>query len=127
MAAKGKIESAAARRNQALELRKAGASYRAIGEKLGVSHVMAFNYISQALGALAEVQAAAAADLRTIELLRLDDMQLALAKQVRAGSLGAIDRTLRIMERRSRYCGLDSPERQERSGEVTINIVYADE
>ena len=127
MASKGKIESSAERRNQALELRKAGASYRAIGEKLGVSHVMAFNYISQALGALAEVQAAAAADLRTIELLRLDDMQLALAKQVRAGHLGAIDRTLRIMERRSKYCGLDSAIRTENSGDTTITVRYADE
>ena len=41
MAAKGKIEIAATRRASALTLRMAGASYRAIGLKLGVSHVQA--------------------------------------------------------------------------------------
>ena len=127
MAAKGKIEQASSRRVLALELRKSGCSYRIIGEKLGVSHVTALGDVHTALKAIAIIQDASAKDLLLLELARLDDMQLALAKQVRAGHLGAIDRTLRIMERRSRYCGLDSPERQERSGEVTINIVYADE
>ena len=127
MAAKGKIEQASSRRVLALELRKSGCSYRIIGEKLGVSHVTALGDVHTALKAIAIIQDASAKDLLLLELARLDDMQLALAAAVRRGCLGSIEKTLKIMTRRSKYLGLDAPEKQERSGEVTINIVYSDD
>ena len=116
MAAKGRIEQAAARRLTALEMRKTGASYRTIATALKISHVQAGADIKTALAALATIESGLADDVRTLELARLDDMQLALATQVRQGNHSAIDRTLRIMERRSKYLGLDAPQRQEVTG-----------
>lgn len=112
MNTKGNKEQAAERRNHALELRKTGASYRTIGQKLGISHVQASNDVHTSLVALAKVQDGLADELRTMELARLDDMQLALATHVKQGNHGAIDRTLKIMERSAKYLGLDAPDRQ---------------
>jgi hypothetical protein len=47
--------------------------------------------------------------LRVLEAGRLDQLQLAIWKSALAGHLGAIDRVLRIMERRARLFGLDTP------------------
>lgn len=112
----GKAEESADRRVQSLELRKAGASYRAIGAKLGISEAQAHRDVMTSLEALRKLQNVEAAQVLTIELARLDDMQIAIATQVRQGNHGAIDRSLRIMERRARYLGLDAPTKQEHSG-----------
>ena len=109
MAAKGKIEQAAARRASALTLRMAGASYRAIGLKLGVSHVQALADVKTSLAALKDVHDGLAEDLRTLELARLDWLLLAISSQVSKGHLGAVDRALKISERRARFLGLDMP------------------
>lgn len=46
------------------------------------------------------------------ELSRLDGMWTELHAKARKGDLGAIDRALKIMDRRSRYLGLDYDARQ---------------
>lgn len=94
------------RQLKALELRKAGASYRAIAAQLGYSLTGAYKAVDKALTAtLSE----AAEPLRTLELERLDAMQVALWPQARQGNQGAVDRILRIMERRAKLLGLDAP------------------
>ncbi|MFJ8430480.1 hypothetical protein ACIQ9P_04150 [Kitasatospora sp. NPDC094019] len=56
-------------------------------------------------------------ELRALEDARLDRMFLvAYRKAVRDGDLPAIDRALRIMERRARLLGLDRPIRAEITG-----------
>lgn len=45
----------------------------------------------------------------TIEVEKLGQMEFALANDCRHGNQGAIDRALRIMERRARLLGLDAP------------------
>jgi len=54
-----------------------------------------------------------AKELLALELSRLDQMMQALWPKARRGHLGAIDRVLRVMERRSRYLGLDAPTKLE--------------
>jgi hypothetical protein len=54
--------------------------------------------------------------VRELELTRLDAMLLPLWRRVQAGEEKAIDRALRIMERRARLLGLDAPTRGELSG-----------
>lgn len=110
-ASKGRRErkrhEAAERRRQALELRKAGATYDAIAQQLGYkSRDGAWRAIRSALK---DVCREPAEDVRDLEINRLDAMLLAIWQQVRNGNHGAIDRALRIMERRAKLIGLDMP------------------
>ena len=101
--------AAIAKQQQALELRKAGVSYVAIADTLGYSGPSgAFNAIQSALKRTLQEPAD---DLRTIEVARLDAMLLAIWPGVKQGNYGAIDRAIRIMERRARLLGLDAPAR----------------
>src|SRR5262245_26206534 len=80
----GTRETAAARRQQALELRKAGASYRAIGAQLNISEAQAHRDIKAALARLAELELASADELRTMELARLDRLTIEAARVLSA-------------------------------------------
>lgn len=91
----------------AFELRKAGAPYELIAERLGYSNP---NSAERAVGRVLrnlhppeDVK-----DVLNMELERLDALQLVAWRQAKEGNLAAIDRVLKIMERRSHYLGLDS-------------------
>ena len=94
---------------QAFELWKAGASYRTIGAKLGISEAQAHRDVQAGMAALRELELHEAADYRAMELERLDDALLAIYPHVKRGNHAAIDRMLRISERRSKLMGLDAP------------------
>ena len=114
MANQERILQAQERQLQALELRKAGVTYAAIAQKLGYKTA---DGAHKAVGSALKKSIQEPADaLRTLEVERLDAMLLAIAAQVRGGNLGAIDRALRIMERRAKLLGLDMPTRHEMTG-----------
>lgn len=97
------------RQRQALELRKAGVPYAKIAEQLQYKdRSSAFRSVQAALKKTLQEPAD---ELRTLELERLDALMLALWPQARSGNQGAVDRVLRIMERRARLLGLDAPTR----------------
>ncbi|TCO47314.1 hypothetical protein [Actinocrispum wychmicini] len=99
--------AAAERRGRALELRKAGASYEQIAQQCGYSHrATAHRAVTQALASVADELAA---DVRTLELSRLDSMLMGLWRAARDGDASAVDRVLKIMERRAKILGLDTP------------------
>lgn len=100
---------AATKRARALELRKAGATYDVIATQVGYSN--RGNAYRAIQTALKEITAEPAREVITLELERLDAMLLGLWPQARKGNLGAVDRVLRIQERRARLLGLDSPSR----------------
>jgi len=100
--------TAAERRKQAVLMRQAGATYEAIGEKLGISPQAAHKTVDKALTKTQRETSEAADKVRQIELSRLDAMQAALWLSAVKGNHGAVDRILRIMERRARYLGLDA-------------------
>jgi DNA-binding transcriptional MerR regulator len=101
-----KIESMQ-KQAQALTLRKAGVSVQTIAETLGWnSHQAASKAISAALKRTLQEPAD---ELRTLELARLDDMLKSIASNVQAGNLTAIDRALKIQDRRAKLMGLDMP------------------
>lgn len=102
---------------QALELRKAGASYDQIAKQLGFAHKSgAHHSVMRALKASIAMRNAAAEDVLEIELQRLDEMLLGLWADARKGRWLAVDRVLKIMERRAMFLGLDAPKRSEVSG-----------
>ena len=104
----GTRENAAARRLQVLELRKAGASMRAIARQVGCSVSTAHKHLWAALGELATEQRGKADSLRTLELERLDRYLFALEPAISRGEPRAIAAAVRIMERRARFLGLDA-------------------
>lgn len=53
---------------------------------------------------------------RARELAKLDEIEIKVAANARTGHEGAIDRLLRIMERRAKFMGLDAPTKQEVTG-----------
>lgn len=110
---KSTIPIAAERRIDALEMRKMGYSYRKIGQKLGVSANTAHQDVKKSLEILAKQSNESADQLRHMELERLDIAMNAIGTLVRQGNLGAIDRWLKISERRSKLLGLDAAPRMD--------------
>ncbi|NCJ05167.1 hypothetical protein GS597_01260 [Synechococcales cyanobacterium C] len=101
------------RRVAVLQMRTQGKTIREIAEALGISHGTAHNDCLRALAELKEQQRLNAEEYLQLELVRLDTAQAAIAKQVKAGHLGAIDRWLKISAQRCKLLGLEkSPQTQ---------------
>jgi hypothetical protein len=103
---RGCKENAADRRNKTFELRRSGATYRAITTELGISPSAAFIDVKTVMSELKKLDIEEAEDYRTMELERLDAIQLALMPEVNQGNFKAIDRYLRISESRCKLLGL---------------------
>jgi hypothetical protein len=104
----------AERRRQALELRKAGYTFEAIAKAIGYKdHSGAYRSVQTALKQLV---AQPAAEVRELELARLDQLLLGLWPRAIAGHEKAVASVLRIMERHADLLGLDAPKRQELTG-----------
>jgi hypothetical protein len=115
--------AAAERQRQALELKKAGADYRTIAERVGYAGPAgAYKAVTTALKALVQEPAE---ELRTMEVARLDQMLLGLWPKAIKGDTWAVDRVLKIMERRAALLGLDAPVKRELSGSVELRT-YAE-
>lgn len=116
MPAKGQPESAAVRRQTALDLRCAGNGYRAIGKQLGVSHVQAFRDVQQAIDEINALTHKTAERVRDLEVQRLDRLTLALWPRARQGDDKAVRALVALMDRRARLLGLDAPTKLEHAG-----------
>lgn len=95
----------------ALRLRKAGVSYLDIAQQLGYRGASGAH--AAVKSALKRTLQEPADELRNLELERLDAMLMGIWQQCQNGNQGAIDRALRIMERRAKLLGLDAPTRQD--------------
>ena len=112
----------AERRLKAISLRKAGHAWESVGAQMGITQQAAQQLVKRALAA---TMREATADLRALEVARLDDLLLALYSLATSNDpelpltrlqLEAQDRVLRIMERRAKLLGLDAPSKQEITG-----------
>ena len=104
---------------EALELRKRGMNYTQIGKKLGCNRSTACRYVLSELENLADKCREEAAQVRDLELQRLDALYLKAWEAVEEGDLPAIDRCLRVQERRAKLLGLDAAEKIEHSGTLS--------
>lgn len=103
----GSIVIARERQRKALELRKAGCTYEQIARQIGYRAISAAEKAVKV--ALARLTREPAEELRNLELQRLDSLFLTFWQQAKGGNQGALDRILRIMERRAKLLGLDAP------------------
>lgn len=95
----------ASRRQEAFALRRQGESFESIAHHLGVTPKTVAVWVREAIR---DIPKEAADDLRALELARLDAV---LAPQMRlalAGDSYAVDRVLKIMERRAKFLNLDA-------------------
>lgn len=91
-----------------LELRLAGATYEDIGEVVGRHKANVYRRIKKAIQ---EIPKSEVEELRALELERLSRVQRSVWRQALEGHMGAVDRVIKISERRSRLLGLDAPQR----------------
>lgn len=106
----GDDERIAERRVRALELRKAGGSYRQIATALGVDVATAWDDVQTEMAELRKLAGQAAEDARELELQRLDRWQAKLeGRGISGGDHRAIAAAVRISERRAKLLGLDAP------------------
>jgi vacuolar-type H+-ATPase subunit H len=101
---------------KALELRRMAKGYQEIAHALGIGVATAHRHVQSALAESRAQISAEADELRSEELSRLDAMTAGLWPRARKGEAAAVDRMLKIMERRAKLLGLDAPERRELSG-----------
>ena len=98
---------------ECLRLRLNGLTHREIAARLGIAPSTAYKRVRHALDDVNRQNAEEAENLRTLEMLRLDELQNALWEKAVDGDDKAIGRILMIMERRAKLLGLDAPRRRE--------------
>jgi len=96
---------------QVIAARASGATWRAIGNTLGIAHTTAMNLCKEGIR---ENVAENVAELRELEGQRLDKLQEAAWRPALAGDLRAIQTVIRIMDHRAKLFGLFAP--------VTIDV-----
>lgn len=109
----------ALRRQQAVDLRVAGATYEKIGTALGISKQAAYKLVEGALAETAKKTNEDAVKLRELDLMRVDALIVALWKN-RSSPRNA-DSILRAMSRRAELLGLDAPKRAEVKNQVQLD------
>lgn len=90
-------------------MRIQGKTYQQIGDALGVTLPRAYQLVSERLATLETKTKEDAEKVRQLEVERLDFLLEKMMEQAADGDQGAVDRILRIQERRTRYLGLDAP------------------
>lgn len=103
-------------REQALDLRRSGLSYQRIGEEMGISMARAHQLVAKAMEETHRAIAAGADALRAEEISRLDGMLAALWPKAKNGDVAAVDRVLKISERKAKLLGIEAPVRIETTG-----------
>lgn len=96
---------------QALAMRRQGKTYAVIGERLGVTTQHAHRIVRKAIDKVIKINSETAEHLRQIELMNLDAMQAGLIDKAEAGDVYAVDRILKIQERRAKLTGIDAPDK----------------
>lgn len=90
-----------------LRFRKAGYTYDEIAKRVG--YASADGAAKAVKAALHKMIKDDAKDVLAMELARLDDLLKGVYTLAEVGNQGAVDRVLRIMERRASYLGIDAP------------------
>jgi hypothetical protein len=87
-------------------------SYDAIAKALECTRSAAFKAVQRVFARLAREATEDAAVLRELEVQRLDALLVGVWPRAAKGDVAAVDRALRIAERRAKLLGLDEPAKQ---------------
>ncbi|GAA2112503.1 hypothetical protein GCM10009759_55270 [Kitasatospora saccharophila] len=97
------------RRHTAVELRRTGMSYVAIGEHLGVNRKTAWRYVQDALIERARETATDRDALVGEQIVVIETVLEGLLPKVAAGDARAAEVVLKALDRHARLFGLDAP------------------
>lgn len=97
------------RRRVAVELRKAGASFEEIARSLGIKKQSAHALVVKALEEIRARTTEQVEHLRVLETARLDTLLKGLWPSASKGNPQAVEKAIKIMERRARMLGIDAP------------------
>ena len=103
----------AQRRVFALELRKAGYSYRRIAQHLDISLAQAYDDVKGGLAELHELADETAEELRTMETERLDMAIKGIMPFIEAGSAPHAQALVKIIAEKAKLLGLYAPEQHD--------------
>ena len=106
-------------KKEALQLRLEGMTYAEIAERMGKSVSTVHGYVADSL---AEVTKEVSEQLRDVEAARLDALQHAIWERAIDGDLSAMDRVIKIVDRRARLLGLDAPQQVAVNNGVDVDI-----
>lgn len=102
---------------EALRLRKTGMLYGDIAKQMGMGNrSVAYKAVMRCIDVLITETKEEAREIVELELLRLDDLLTTCWEEAKEGNMQAVDRVLKIMERRERYLGLDAPKKTQITG-----------
>jgi hypothetical protein len=100
--------SRAERAARALELRKAGMTFRQIGQEMGFTEQRAHAVVTHELARLNAKRAEDGGTVTRLEVERLDAMLAAVWPKALAGDLPSFDRVLAVLARRAKLLGIDA-------------------
>ena len=106
------------KQRQALELRKAGATFEVIAKQLGYAGRQGAEKAVAA--ALRRITKKPAQELKKLDIERLDSYLLALSKRIRSGDAFAINTALAVLARRAKLLGLDMPIEHKIDGKIEV-------
>jgi len=95
------------RERRVLELRRGGLTFDLIAKQLNYSHASGAH--KAYVNACKRIIVSDVMEIRNVEMERLDIAQSAIWNNVLRGDIPAVNTLLKIMERRARLLGLDSP------------------
>lgn len=100
-------------------------SYRKIGERLGVSHVTAYQYVKSQIDQVRAESKELAEELIEVELQRMDDAleRVTSSQAYQDGEPASISAALRISESRRKLVGADQPTKTEEKTDGTITVL----
>lgn len=119
---RGDAEKITERRRKAWEMKKEGYTFRDIAKANGCALDTAHRDV---MASLAEyrVKPEEVELYKTLQNESMNTVRRVISQKCREGSLGHIDRLLKIEERRAKLLGLDSPEKFMDVGDVPITEV----
>ena len=94
---------------KAVDLRRSGLGFVEIGDRLGIGKSTAHRLIDEGMASARAQIVASVDELRAEEVSRLDGMLAKLYPLAAEGDVQAIDRVIKIGERRAKLLGLDAP------------------
>lgn len=105
-----KIPRIEVRRMEVARLMKNGMTYREIARELGVSLRTVWKDGQKVIERWRKEAVSEIDEHFILDMRRLDDALVAISANVRAGDFGAVDRLVKILERRAKMLGYDAPE-----------------
>lgn len=118
-------------RAKVLDMKRAGFSLREMERAIGLDHTTCKRYLDEAMADLQAAQNEKAEAARAVELDRLDKLHMSIWANATGKDVSpdvrnaAIDRLVRIADRRAKLLGLDAPTKMDMQVSGNVRLSYS--